>query len=952
MIKDQQNFKSFSKWSSAVKDLVESSKNLPTGSSDIGSIELGSKELKKRIHDLRTSKSEKEANFTKAHYLLAGSGIVIEDLESEIKSVELQNSLENSIVPSHNGVDFDSHLNNKKEENILAAIEQSLTTASRDFDIFINQNITMDWRKRKQEIYESFGFGSKYLKSSKGEKTKASSLPKMFSVSSSSSSANVESENSTSQFANWGKSTIGHSVLGPRLGGGDFSDLPKDTKLTNVNSISMREKFEKFAVIIYELNNSRQQLKPVHIINNFYDATKDATDSRTRQINECWKILNGLIDKSEPQNSYFDQYNDFKSKNSANLRGKIIKNSIKYLESQFLKHVDVIYRKRVNSDDNSGASTDEMENGLPIHLNKIKYYVKSQKKRLFEKEEIKRSLLMVNDVPIWALIFYLIRAGCYTEALEVAEESASIFKKIDSNFVTYLKSFIVSTKDENSLGNHSLSTSLQNSIQQEFNTNIKNNDLVDPYRYAVYKIIGKCDLSKKSIPKIFASTEDWLWTNFMLINERNQDYLELSKYESYTLFDFQKNLIQYGAAYFNGSSNFPTYIHVLLLGGLFELAVKYAFSIGELEAVHLAIGLAYYGLLRMSDYDSIIKKNGNNANELTATNENGLYEINYARLIGYYTRSFRVSDTIVALEYLLLINLAGNNKYYKLSLEAIRELVIETKEFSILLGTINKDGTRYPGRIENRQQLLYVENEKDEKSGTINKSDKSSYLYEIIEQAAKRIGEEGRVYDSLLLYQLSENHDQVIKIINRLLGDLLSSTDIFQPISKETNEQECSPIEIGEKLLKTYELSPSSLEISSSSREILKKLLDIAKIKETFVSGNYETTLGLIKELDLIPISTKENLTSIRMKCQEINQQQLDYNLMKNVGNLLLIAMNCINQLISKSDQSQFFNNVRLAQVNELEEIAKQIMVFAGMIQYKMPKEVYIKLTSLELVYK
>lgn len=114
--KDQPSVNSNIQGSRLLKDLIESSKNLPTTSSELGTIQLGSNELKKRLQTTRSTKSANEANFTKAHYLLAGSGVAIEDLESEIKSVELPNSLENSIVPAPAvaTVDFDSQLDNKR----------------------------------------------------------------------------------------------------------------------------------------------------------------------------------------------------------------------------------------------------------------------------------------------------------------------------------------------------------------------------------------------------------------------------------------------------------------------------------------------------------------------------------------------------------------------------------------------------------------------------------------------------------------------------------------------------------------------------------------------------------------------------------------------------------------------------------------------------------------------
>ena len=54
---------------------------------------------------------------------------------------------------------------------------------------------------------------------------------------------------------------------------------------------------------------------------------------------------------------------------------------------------------------------------------------------------------MVNGVPIWALIFYLLRAGLKNEALEVAVDNKLSFKKIEQSFLGYLKAYVASPDD-------------------------------------------------------------------------------------------------------------------------------------------------------------------------------------------------------------------------------------------------------------------------------------------------------------------------------------------------------------------------------------------------------------------------------------------------------------------------------------------------------------------------
>ncbi|KAH3674719.1 hypothetical protein WICPIJ_009498, partial [Wickerhamomyces pijperi] len=142
--------------------------------------------------------------------------------------------------------------------------------------------------------------------------------------------------------------------------------------------------------------------------------------------------------------------------------------------------------------------------------------------------------------PIWAVLFYLLRAGCYEDAIELVTESNDSFQKLERSFPLYLKSYCQSSDKR-------LSRELQGRIVNEFNQYFKHfSKDTDPFRYAVYKLIGKCDLSKKNLPSITLSIEDWIWFHLSLIQEDDFDDDELIS-EFYTLSDFQQSILQFGA---------------------------------------------------------------------------------------------------------------------------------------------------------------------------------------------------------------------------------------------------------------------------------------------------------------------------------------------------------------------------------------------------------------------
>ncbi|AGO13870.1 AaceriAGR004Wp [[Ashbya] aceris (nom. inval.)] len=826
--------------SKTFNDLIETSKNLPSTSSELGSVLLNVNELKKRAAELRAKNvKNKSPHHTRAHYLLAGSGLAIQDVESSLKTLESRQLLEQNVQNKVPDGDLDTYLRNKKDENILSSIEQSLSLAAKDFDNFVNANFNLDWKKHKDEVRRSF-LGLVWK-----------------------SDPNHKSPTSVSEpsFMTW-----------PKKGSGI---LDGESKLNINENYVVREKFEKYARVINRFNNARQLHNNFPLTTEFISMFQNSADYKQRQLLEAWKILDNYRLCSDSMN--------------------VVDISKGYLENQFMDYVDNLYTKNGNE-------------GLPTNINKIKSFIDSKLKNPNNTWKF-GNLTIVNGVPVWALIFYLLRAGKSQEALEVAINNKLSLKKVEQSFLVYFKAY-VSSKDKR------LPQEFITRLHTEYNQHIKNSLDGDPFRLAVYKIIGRCDLTRKNISAITLSVEDWLWVHFMLIKDGISS--DDPVYERYSLVDFQNIIASYGASSFNNH-----YLQVLLLSGQYELAVQYAYTINEIDAVHLAIALADYKLLKVAD---------NVTDDEFVTTPTGERKINFAKILGNYTKSFKFSDPRIAVEYLLLIALAHQDSQIELAHEALRELVLDTKEFTILLGKINRDGTRIPGIIEERQPLLFL-------------ADKEDFLHKITEQAARRADENGRVYDSLLLYQLAEEYDIVISIVNKLLSEMLSNTDLAQPLMRQDDNSETNPVLIAKKLIDVY---IKNLEISKKvhrkNKETCILLLKLVDIRRTYIARQWQNTLQQIEELDLLP-SVEDS--SPRKKAQEFHN--LDDCIIKNVPNLLIIAMSCVSNLIKQLSKGPFSNGATQAQVEALKKVANNYMIYRGMIQYKMPREVYNTLINIEV---
>lgn len=952
-----------------LKDLIESANNLPKASnSDMGGINLTLNELHKKTQQLRKSSPDKPTNFTKAHYLLASSGISAEEIENELNTINIPisdqhksriNKFENhpeqarrghfrhilqvqqqyeqqhkhdhrsdmetdsQMIVAHDSnqdssqvskfkadhqvlplANLDNYLNAKKDENILSAIEQSLLSAFNDFDQFINQNISIDWKVRRDELRKSFGV----IATSETKRAK------------------VGSNNSI----NWNnKSLPGHyNILTPLKTKGQTS--------SSLRQIT-REKFENHAKVIYQLNEARLANKFFPICLNFEELNKSNVDFKSKQVSETWKILSDLtLEKSVKTNQeqkFFESYQSLGFNERNDLNKKIIKNSKNYLEHQFFNYMDEIYIK----DDKKSNEF------LPANnINKVSYFINKIIAKNSDHEFIDKTL-NVNGVPIWALIFYLFRSGLYNDALQLVNSNRDAFTKFDKNFPIYLSKFV----KNNGWG---LPSDLQIKISNEFNQqfqyiNEDSNDF-DAYKYSVYKIIGKCDLSKKSLPQsINLSIEDWLWFHLGIINEYTNETTSTIIYENYSLENLQQKIISLGPKKFNSSSNNPLYLKSLILVGLFELAIQYTYeSINECDSVHLSIGLCYYGLLRISSF--------NNKDDLITINSNDEYELNFSRLLGSYTRSFKISDPKVASQYLILIAMSkgGNNKEeFSKCHEALRELILISREFNLLLGELNQNnGDKIPGILEKQRSLIGL-------------SDLSQFYHQIIETSSIRCEEEGRIFDALLLYQLCQDFDTVVSLINRLLSEILSTSELDKPLIENGNYQNINGevkqadttdnniILLSQHIMKIFNNNSFILDkISSSKKQTNELLLPIISIRDSFYNKNWHQTLLQIKQLGLIPINENDGLLEIR-KAVELLSQNMDDDLVKAIPSLLIMVMTSVSQLnysiLTKRYQNS--SNER-EESNRLKAVAKNCMIYAGMVQYKMPRETYSLLINLE----
>ncbi|EPY77110.1 nuclear pore complex protein Nup93 [Camelus ferus] len=269
----------------------------------------------------------------------------------------------------------------------------------------------------------------------------------------------------------------------------------------------------------------------------------------------------------------------------------------------------------------------------------------------------------VEGHPVWALIYYCMRCGDLLAASQVVNRAQHQLGEFKTWFQEYMNS-----KDRR------LSPATENKLRLHYRRALRNN--TDPYKRAVYCIIGRCDV-----------TDNQSELNQVCFDDDGTS----SPQDRLTLSQFQKQLLEdYGESHFTVNQQPFLYFQVLFLTAQFEAAIAFLFRMERLRchAVHVALVLFELKLL--------LKSSGQSAQLLS--HEPGdppcTRRLNFVRLLMLYTRKFESTDPREALQYFYFLRDEKDSQGENMFLRCVSELVIESREFDMILGKLENDGSR------------------------------------------------------------------------------------------------------------------------------------------------------------------------------------------------------------------------------------------------------------------
>ncbi|OAA66463.1 nuclear pore protein [Niveomyces insectorum RCEF 264] len=929
-----------------------------------------------------------------------------------------------------NEVDVDTYLANLQTKTTLSMIADGLDRSVRDFDSFLEENVTMEWDAQRRRIYEHFGiktrddgagggaagagtsrgtggFGRRRSRMQQSQQPPPSQTPgakasgnrgSVFgrsrmqkSVIGSASRIGAHTSEFTDVETVMGTSPGGSSAAkaaGAGSGAGGGVSASGGTSGALVDDRYTREKQARLAGTIHRLNDCRAEAAPFPILSELVDVESTLGGERPETlVVDAFRALAeivgeqpdaagspqsaGLPSRGTPgprQRAFAKAYLD-PNANSADaiaLRQRILAGANRFLERKFFAHVEAQIAK---------FPQEASLGGRPDVVSKIKAYIRVRaKQKTLAPDNV--DLQQVQGEYVWAVVFYLLRSGHVDEAALYVNDHQTQIRGIDRVFASYINSYAASD-------DRRLKRAMQERCTSDYTQRARNapQGSVDPFRMACYKVIGRCDVGNRNLDNLQTDVHDWIWLQFNLAREGDRA-AELAS-ETYGLAELQATIREIGQKHFakntpgvTTTGSFAMFFYLQVLAGLFEPAVAYLYAFSYIDAVHVAIALDYYGLLRTPDASLAA------ANELLSHNTRGQPQVNFARMVGYYTRDFRAANVAAAVDYLVLICLgddaesdptANNNLGFAaggaaapplqpprpkdqsaaaaLCYEALRELVLETREFSKLIGDIRPDGARIRGLIEERGPLIALDREQD-------------FVRAITLQAARDADDGGRTTDAVLLYHLAGDYDTVVVIVSRALSEAIAleigeepmrlvpvkprvggeedkaaaSTPSAQAGSSLSLAAIDDPVELARSMMAMYERDQMFRQrIREENRIACSVLLQMSEIKGLVEARKWPQCLDKIRDLEILPLEAKGDPSAIRSCAARFSS--LAQPVAINVPNLLMWTILCCTQQRQRLLNGQFSGNESTSRMlaDGLKQMCVDLTAYTSQLRYRFP---------------
>src|SRR5436305_8351025 len=243
----------------------------------------------------------------RSHYLLAASGIAPGAALRDLNNLNAQISTTATQPPAPIDTEIDAYLANLQSQSTLAMIEDGLNRSARDFDIFLEENVTMEWDAQRQRIYEHFGLAPKESdKADLNGSFDASSPGVRGGFGRSSRRGRGQAAGTPNGGSLFGASHMRTSIIGTPtpIGTGhallfaDVADKGQNAAAAGAQGPDdrfLREKQGKFAEKVQKLNEARAQDKIFPVLRELSSVEVQTSDQQTNYILSAYKAMIEIV---------------------------------------------------------------------------------------------------------------------------------------------------------------------------------------------------------------------------------------------------------------------------------------------------------------------------------------------------------------------------------------------------------------------------------------------------------------------------------------------------------------------------------------------------------------------------------------------------------------------------------------------------------------------------------
>ncbi|XP_053982478.1 nuclear pore complex protein Nup93-like [Hylaeus volcanicus] len=664
-----------------------------------------------------------------------------------------------------------------------------------------------------------------------------------------------------------------NSMTGPS---GDLVNLngtPQRTKLAGsmVSGLSSVE-----IAYVKELQNYNDHvLREITRPNLFSSFGKAAESFNDKKIEDMWEMVQYMVNITP-----IPREDRIKSRSTSMIETEIVMQAKKYLENR--------YRDFMNSVISENLARAK-RGGIPGTLPLVKSFVSVKVQNFRDLEDV-----TVDGKPLWALVYYCMRVGSYTSALQCLNQC-------NTEFPEFKAALEEACKD---LHGHP-SSYAESNLKLQYRKHVRS--VTDPYKRVAYCALVPCEPDDLH-SEVICTADDYLWLKLCQVRDQPDSENKLT-------LDYLQTTISeiYGESYYHAHEQPFVYFSMLFLTGQFEAAIEFlARGAGAKHlphAVHLAAAMHEHNFLGVSQSVLAPLLSVDPADKPPAK------RLNFARLILLYVKRFDSTDPKECLHYLFLLRSMKDPYDRNMFAVSAAEMVVDASPANKvqLVGKIDKNRW-VPGILDQFQ----IDTE------------------DVVNISADTLYRKGLLEDAVTMYDLAGNHERVLSLMCILLAQVVSQRD--------------SPGSLRSRLQTTAnELSTryQGVELRASSELIsaFHTLKHLMAFFDQFHNEQYQSALRTIAESELLPLHVKEvdeRVNALRRVSPEVAGTLAD---------VLLATMTILYRQYQKlRSMEPGDEEARKQQLLDLREQARALTSFAGTLPYRMPNETNSKLVQMEIL--